>query len=177
MRANRRVAVVGAGISGLATAYWLKNNDRDVTVFESAHRVGGTIVTEGSDGFLLDLGPNSALETTQALKDLIRQLGIEDRRAYANEASNNRYVLKRGLLQALPMSPPAFLKTRLFSTGAKFRLLKEPFVAPTDGSDISLADLVRYRLGNEILDYAINPFVAGVYAGDPENLSAPAAFP
>ncbi|MCK5408015.1 MAG: protoporphyrinogen oxidase, partial [Candidatus Krumholzibacteria bacterium] len=177
MRPNRRVAVVGAGISGLATAYWLKNNDRDVTVFESAHRVGGTIVTEESDGFLLDLGPNSALETTQALKDLIRHLGIEDRRAYANEASNNRYVLKRGQLQALPMSPPAFLKTRLFSTRAKFRLLKEPFVAPTDGSDISLADLVRYRLGNEILDYAITPFVAGVYAGDPENLSAPAAFP
>ena len=177
MRANRRVAVVGAGISGLATAYWLKNNDRDVTVFESAHRVGGTIVTEGSDGFLLDVGSNSARETKQALMNLIRQLGIEDRRAYANEASNNRYVLKRGQLQALPMSPPAFLKTRLFSTRAKFRLLKEPFVAPTDGSDISLADLVRYRLGNEILDYAINPFVAGVYAGDPENLSAPAAFP
>jgi oxygen-dependent protoporphyrinogen oxidase len=177
MKPNKRVAVVGAGISGLATAYWLKKNDRDVTVFERNLRVGGTIVTEESDGFLLDLGPNSALETTQALKDLIRDLGIEDRRVYANEASNNRYVLKHGQLHALPMSPPAFLKTRLFSTGAKFRLLKEPFVAPTDGSDISLADLVRYRLGNEILDYAINPFVAGVYAGDPENLSAPAAFP
>jgi oxygen-dependent protoporphyrinogen oxidase len=177
MRPNKRVAVVGAGISGLATAYWLKNNDRDVTVFERAPRVGGTIVTEESDGFLLDLGPNSSLETTQALKDLIRDLGIEDRRVYANEASNNRYVLRDGQLHALPMSPPAFLKTRLFSTGAKFRLLKEPFVAPTDGNDISLADLVRYRLGNEILDYAINPFVAGVYAGDPENLSAAAAFP
>lgn len=177
MRRERSVAVVGAGISGLVTAYWLQKNGRDVTVLESSARVGGTIVTEKQDGFLIDLGPNSTLETSQTLRDLIRELGIEDQKIYGNAISNNRYVLRNGTLQALPMTPPAFLKTRLFSTRAKLRLLKEPFIRPTGGNDISLADLVRYRLGDEILDYAINPFVAGVYAGEPEKLSAPAAFP
>jgi len=177
MRKDERVAVVGAGISGLVTAYRLQKSGLDVTVYERAGHVGGTIVTEKKDGFLLDLGPNSTLETSDTLKDLIRELGIEGQKIYGNDASNNRYVLRDGTLRALPMSPPAFVKTRLFSTRAKLRILKEPFVRPTDGNDISLADLVRYRLGSEILDYAINPFVAGVYAGDPERLSAPAAFP
>lgn len=177
MNKNKRIAVLGAGISGLTTAYWLNKAGEDITVFESTGRTGGSIITEKKDGYLLDLGPNSALETSDVLRELIRDLGIEDQKVYGNEASNNRYVVRNGKLHALPMSPLKFLKTKLFSAGAKLRLLREPFIKPTDGNDISLADFVRHRLGEEFLDYAINPFVAGVYAGDPEKLSAPAAFP
>jgi len=177
MKTGKRVAVVGAGISGLTCAYWLEKHGHDVTVFEAAPRAGGTIVTEEHDGFLVDLGPNSTLETSETLKQLVQDLGIEDQKIYGNETSNNRYILKNGVLQALPMSPPKFLRSKLFSTRAKLRLLKEPFIKPSGGEDISLADLVRLRLGTEFLDYAINPFVAGVYAGDPDRLSAPAAFP
>ncbi len=177
MKKNNRIAILGAGISGLTTAWWLNRAGKDITVFESSGHTGGSIITEKKDGYLLDLGPNSALETSDLLRKLIRDLGIEDQKVYGNEASNNRYVVRKGKLHALPMSPLKFLKTKLFSASAKLRLLREPFVKPTDGKDISLADFVRHRLGEEFLDYAINPFVAGVYAGDPEKLSAPAAFP
>lgn len=177
MEQKKSIAVIGAGISGLTTAYLLKKNGYDVTVYEKSSHVGGTMITEKTDGFLVDLGPNSALETSESLKTLIRDLGIEDQKIYGNDASNNRYIVRDGRLQALPMSPVKFLKTPLFSWKAKLRLMREPFIKPTGGEDISLADFVRYRLGNEFLDYAINPFVAGVYAGDPENLSTPAAFP
>ena len=176
-KSGKRVAVVGAGISGLCCAYWLDKNGFDVQVYEKENRVGGSIITEKEKGYLIDLGPNSALETSDTLRELIREIGLEDQKVYGNEASNNRYVVRDGKLHPIPMSPPKFLKTKLFSTGAKIRLLKEPFIKPTDGNDISLADFVRYRLGDEFLNYAINPFVAGVYAGDPENLSTQAAFP
>ncbi len=177
MKNKARIAVVGSGISGLSTAYWLNKQGYDVSVFEKSSHIGGSIVTEKTDGFLIDLGPNSTLETSETLKDLVRELGLEDQKVYGNEASNNRYVVKNGELHSIPMSPGKFLKTKLFSTGAKLRLVKEPFIKPTDGNDISLADFVRYRLGQEFLDYAINPFVAGVYAGDPDSLSTAAAFP
>lgn len=170
-------AVIGAGISGLCAAYWLEKHGCNVTVFEKSLHIGGTIITEKQDGFLMDLGPNSALETSHILRDLIHELGIEEDKVYGSEISNNRYIVKCGKLHALPMSPPRFLKSRLFSTKAKLRLAKEPFIKKTRAEDISLADFVRYRLGKEFLDYAINPFVAGVFAGDPEDLSTPAAFP
>ena len=172
-----RIAVIGAGISGLSTAYWLSRENYDVTVFEATEHIGGSIITEKQDGYLIDLGPNSALETSETLRQLVRDLGIEDQKVYGNEASNNRYIVRNGELHALAMSPVKFMTSRLFSTRAKLRLMKEPFIKPVSVDDISLADYVRYRLGDEFLDYAINPFVAGVDAGDPEEGSAPAGFP
>ncbi|WP_456442406.1 protoporphyrinogen oxidase [Caldithrix abyssi] len=171
------VAVIGAGISGLTTAYYLKQQGVDVQVFEKNNYIGGSVITEKKDGFLIDLGPNSTLETSQVLRQLIDQIGLQSQKVYASDVSNKRYVVRDGLLHALPLSPPAFIKTKLFSWKAKLQLLKEPFLPKVEVDDISLADYVRYRLGDEFLDYAINPFVAGVYAGDPEQLSAPAAFP
>jgi len=177
MNKDANLAVVGGGISGLSAAYWLKQAGFKVTVFEKTTHIGGSIHTERTDDFVIDLGPNSTLETSEVLKDLIKELGLEDQKVYGNQASNKRYILKRGRLVPLPMSPLAFIKTSLFSLQAKLRLLKEPFIKATNEDDISLADFVRYRLGDEFLDYAINPFVAGVYAGNPETLSTAAAFP
>ena len=177
MADKTKIAVIGAGISGLSTAYWLDKAGYEVTVFEKSARTGGSIITEKTDGFLIDLGPNSTLETSETLKNLVHDLGLEEQKVYGNEASNNRYVVRGGQLHPIPMLPGKFLKTKLFSAKAKMRLLKEPFIKPTDGTDLSLADFVRYRLGQEFLDYAINPFVAGVYAGDPARLSTAAAFP
>lgn len=177
MTSPQKIAVAGAGVSGLSVAYWLQKAGHDVQVFEKEERIGGSVITEHQDGFLIDLGPNSILETSPIVTELVRELGIEDQKVYGNEASNNRYIVRDGMLQALPTSPIGFLKTSLFSARAKLRLLREPFIRPTNGDEISLADFVRYRLGPEFLDYAVNPFVAGVYAGDPEHLSAPVAFP
>ncbi len=173
----KKIAIIGAGISGLTTAYLLQKSGCQVQVFEKNNHIGGSIITEKKDGFLIDLGPNSTLETSEELRNLVDELGLQKQKVYANELSNKRFVVRDGILHALPMSLPAFIKTKLFSWKAKLRLLKEPFIPPTQGEDISLADFVRYRLGEEFLHYAINPFVAGVYAGDPEQLSTPAAFP
>ncbi len=177
MKKKSSVAIIGGGISGLSSAYWLKKKGFNITLFEKEKQVGGSIITQKIDGFLVDYGPNSALETSEVLKELITELGLDDQKIYGNEASNKRYIVKNGKLHEVPMKPPAFLTTKLFSLKAKLNLIREPFIKPTEGEDISLADFVRHRLGQEFLDYAINPFVAGVYAGDPENLSTAAAFP
>ena len=172
-----RTAIIGGGISGLTAAYWLKKGGSPITLFEKRNQVGGSIITEKTDGYLVDYGPNSTLETSVELTRLIREIGLEEQKIYGNDASNNRYIVKNGTLYPVPMKPGAFLTTGLFSIKSKLGLLKEPFISPTKGEDISLADFVRHRLGNEFLEYAINPFVAGVYAGDPEKLSTAAAFP
>lgn len=173
-----QVTVVGAGISGLTTAFYLKTVGLGVEVLEKSPRVGGTIDTRHKDGYLIDCGPNSALETTPLLGEMFATLDIEDSLRYASEDARNRYIVRDSRLIALPMSPPAFFKTPLFSAGAKLRLLKEPFVRPSPPeTDEDLASFVERRLGREMLDYAINPFVSGVYAGRPEALSVRAAFP
>lgn len=177
MAKQNTAAVIGAGISGLCAAYWLKKNGYEVKVFEKKGRAGGVIVSERQDGFLVDLGPNSTLETSEVLRELVEELGLGSQKVYANEASSKRYIVRGGKLTPIPMSILSFLKTDLFSWRAKLRLMQEPFLKPTLGDDIALADFVRHRLGREFLDYAINPFVAGVYAGDPAALSTAAGFP
>ena len=170
--------VIGAGISGLAVAHGLEQRDRTVAVLEAAPRAGGVIATTHRDGALYERGPNSTLDTSPRIAQLLAELGIASERADASESAAIRYIVRSARLAALPTSPPAFLKTRAFSTGAKLRLLREPFIAPTPpGVEESIAAFVRRRLGNEFLDYAIDPFVAGIYAGDPEHISVPAAFP
>lgn len=170
--------VIGAGISGLATAWWLQSSGRRVTVIEAESRAGGTIGTLREAGCLVETGPNSTLETSPLIAQLLEQTGTIAGRTYANPAAKKRFILRDGALLPLPMSPPAFLGTRLFSAGAKLGLLRELFVAKSlPDSEETVAQFVRRRLGAEFLDYAINPFVAGVYAGDPELLSVRAAFP
>lgn len=172
------VVVIGAGISGLAGAWWLQRGGYKVTVIEAASRAGGTIGTLRESGYLIETGPNSTLETSPLIGQLLDETGIAERRVYANPAAKNRFILRGGNLLPLPMSPPAFLRTRLFSARAKLGLLREPFVAKSRAdSKETVAQFVRRRLGEEFLDYAINPFVAGVYAGDPELLSVRGAFP
>jgi len=175
---NKKILVIGAGISGLTTAYLLSKKGFDVTVIEKNNSVGGSIESVFENGFLFDRGPNSALETTPVIGQLIRELGLEPELLYASKQANKRYILRDNTLHALPMSPIGFIKTKLFSGKAKFRLMAEPFIGRSkDGYYQSLAEFVKRRLGQEFLDYAINPFVAGVYAGRPEDLSVKSAFP
>jgi oxygen-dependent protoporphyrinogen oxidase len=170
--------VVGAGISGLVVAYRLQRAGLRVGVVDAGSRAGGVIGTVLRDGCLYERGPNSALDTTPAIGELVDSLGLNGQIRFAAEAAAKRYVLRDGVPTPLPMSPGAFLSTRLFSPGAKLALLREPFLraSPADAEE-SIAAFVRRRLGTEFLDYAIDPFVAGIYAGDPETISVRAAFP
>jgi oxygen-dependent protoporphyrinogen oxidase len=170
------VVVIGGGISGLSTAWWLQRAGVDVIVLEKEKDVGGTMKTLRQDGWLVELGPNSTLETTPLIGQILRETGIEGERRYADASGNKRYILRNGTLHALPMSPAAFFGSRLWTLPGKLRLLKEPFVGRAIVEE-SVADFVERRLGREFLDYAINPFVSGVYAGRPEKLSVRYAFP
>ncbi|MEG8947729.1 protoporphyrinogen oxidase [Rosettibacter firmus] len=175
---SKKIVILGAGISGLTSAYWLFKKGFDIKILEAASKSGGSMQTEIIDNFLIDYGPNSGLETTPLIRQIVEEVGLVDEFVYANESSKNRYILKNNELHALPMNPLLFIKTKLFSTKAKLRLLAEPFVGKSvDGYYQSVAEFVRRRLGGEFLDYAIDPFVSGVFAGDPEKLSVKSAFP
>ena len=171
------VIVIGGGISGLACAWNLQQRGLRVIVLESQLRAGGSIGSTREQGYLVESGPNSALDTTPLIARLLEEIGVAGERIAASPVADNRYILRDGKLMALPMSPVDFIATRLFSLRAKLRLLKEPFIGATSAAEETVAGFVRRRLGTEFLDYAINPFVAGVYAGDPEALSVQAAFP
>ena len=170
------VVVVGGGISGLTTAWHLQRAGRSLTVLEADPAAGGAMRTSREEGFLVEGGPNSLLENHPAVRDLVQGVGLEDSLQEANRVARRRYVAKEGELHPLPGSPGAFAKTPLFSTRGKLRLFAEPFIGRAD-SEETVADFVRRRLGREFLDWAIDPFVSGVYAGDPHRLSVRAATP
>jgi oxygen-dependent protoporphyrinogen oxidase len=175
---NKKVVILGAGISGLTAAYLLQKEGYEVTVLDKKNETGGSIESVFEKGYLFDRGPNSALETTPLIEQIVNELGLKDEFVYANRKGNKRYILRDNDLHPLPMNPRSFFKTKLFSTSAKFRLFAEPFIGRSkDGYYQSIAEFVKRRLGQEFLDYAINPFVAGVYAGNPEDLSVKSAFP
>ena len=112
---RKSVVVIGAGISGLCVAHWLQERGFPVVVLEKDSVVGGTMKTLHEEGWLIETGPNSALETTPLFNQLLDELGITSQRIYANEAANNRYVLRDGELHPLPMTSGAFMKSKLWS--------------------------------------------------------------
>jgi len=170
--------VVGAGISGLAAAFRLARGGLRVAVLEAAERVGGAIETFSDGAWRFEMGPNTVVENDPSVGRLIRDAGLEGEKIVASPSAKRRYLYKGSQLVPLPGGPGGLLKTPLFSAGAKLRLLREPWIGrPPEGVEESIAQFVRRRLGTEFLDYAVGPFVSGVYAGDPERLSARWAVP
>lgn len=175
---KQTTVIIGGGIAGLTTAFKLKNAGWDVTVLEADDKVGGPMQTVLSEGFLAELGPNTVLETSPKVTQLVTEAGLDDQKIYADPSSSKRFLVRDKRPHALPSSPGGIMATPLFSTKAKFVMVKELFTTAWDNRyEESLAQFVRRRLGPEFLDYAINPFVAGVYAGDPEHLSVKHGFP
>jgi oxygen-dependent protoporphyrinogen oxidase len=172
------VAIIGAGITGLTTAFYLKRSGVPVVVYEASGRVGGVIQSVRRDGYLAEFGPNTLLETSPRITELVRDAGLFGRRLDPDPAASARYLVRNRKPIAMPESPVGFFATSMFSWGAKLALLKEPFVPRrTDGHEECIAEFVIRRLGSEFLDRALDALVAGVYAGDPRKLSVPQAFP
>jgi protoporphyrinogen/coproporphyrinogen III oxidase len=168
-----KVAVIGGGISGLTTAFLLKRKGVDVTVFEACEDVGGNVQTIQKGGYTIEQGPNSLLRSPR-LVDLVRMLGLEEQVVAANPAAQKRYILSDGKLEA--MGPKSFVNG-YFSLKTVLSLAREPFVRSRSPEGESVADFVSRRISPEFLDKAIDPFVSGVYAGDPHDLSMRSAFP
>lgn len=174
----RRIAIVGAGITGLTAASELVAAGHAVTVFESSDRVGGAIRTVRRDGWLVEAGPNTALLRDTALDPLLARAGLTDRLLLANPAAAKRFIVRYGRPNALPQSLWGALTTPVFRLRGKLRVLAEPFIPQNrDNPDETLASFARRRVGQEFLDYAVNPFIGGVYACSPEELCVRHALP
>lgn len=172
------VAIIGAGITGLTAAFSLKRRGIPVRVYEATGRVGGVIRTHRWGGWLAEAGPNTILETSPRIGRLLEDAGLAGRRLDANPDAKARYVVRGGRPVEVPASALGLLTTPLFSARAKLRVLREPFVGRRrDGIEESVAQFVVRRLGPEFLDRAVDPMVAGIYAGDPHALSVAHAFP
>jgi protoporphyrinogen/coproporphyrinogen III oxidase len=174
----RPVAIIGAGITGLTAAFYLKRSGVPVTVYEASDRAGGAIQSLRAEGYLAEFGPNTILETSPKVTQLVIDAGLASRRMDPDPKASARYVVRYKRPIEMPGSPLGFFTTQLFTTRAKLAVLCEPFVpARRDGKEESVAEFVVRRLGQEFLDHAIDALVAGVYAGDPYKLSVPQAFP
>lgn len=170
------VIVVGAGISGLVCAFRLQQAGVDVTVLESLPRAGGSVDSKEVDGFLLELGPNSYTRKP-ATEVLVEDLGLESDYLATPLREHPRYIFDGRRLVEVPTGPASLLKTPLLSSKAKRRVFREPFLRTRAPEEESVADFIRRHLGPEILDLLVAPFVSGIYAGDAERMSMPAAFP
>ena len=173
-----KIAIIGGGISGLTLAWYLQQAGVAYELFEADKRPGGNLHTwHTPEGYLLETGPNS-LQLSVELEELLADLGLSDQVEDAAAVSQHRYVLRGGRYRELPGSPPALLTNGFFSLKAKWQLLKE-FRQPAAAIDTTetVAHFFRRRFGPEIVDYAVNPFMAGIYAGDPEKLLLYKTFP
>ena len=187
-----RVAIIGGGIAGLATAYYLQEKARQAglplsySLIESAPDFGGKIVTYEGDGFVIEGGPDSFITQKPAALRLCRELGLEDRLLGTNDARRKVFVLDGGRLRSLPDGVMLIVPTRftpfalspLISVPGKVRMGMDLFIPPRrEDGDESLADFIRRRLGQEALDKIAEPLMAGIHVADPERLSLQATFP
>jgi len=170
------VAVVGAGAAGLAAGHALHAAGREFRIFEAAPRAGGVMQTLRSDGFLIEAGP-STFRVTGAARAVLRAAGVEGLLRKAAPESRARYLLRPEGLVPVPLGPGSLITTPLLSPGAKLRMLAEPFVRRHRGGPETVADFVARRLGPEVVDALVGPFLVGVYAGDERALGADAVFP
>jgi oxygen-dependent protoporphyrinogen oxidase len=176
-----RIVIVGAGISGLALAYRLRQRSpqSEITILERQPRPGGTIWTERSEGFQIEIGPNGFLDNKPSTLSLCRDLGLHDRLLAASEdAGRNRYLFYQGKLRRLPNSLLAFLGSDLLSWRGKLSVLAERFrPARRDAPDETIAAFASRRAGKEAAEILADALVTGIHAGDPALLSARAAMP
>ncbi|HEX2249900.1 MAG TPA: protoporphyrinogen oxidase [Gemmatimonadales bacterium] len=172
------VAVIGAGVTGLTAAYCLKRLGARVVVYEADQRIGGVVKSVRQDGYLVELGPSSMSAPPPEVAVILSELGLDASQVQSSPAARIRYIVKRGRLLPLPLTPSELLTSRLLSNTAKLAVFGEPLVESSESPvDESVAGFIRRRFNQEVLDYVVNPFVAGTFAGDPEQLSVRHALP
>jgi oxygen-dependent protoporphyrinogen oxidase len=173
--------IIGGGISGLSTAYYLSKAGIRATLLERKPRLGGIIQTSVQQGCVLEEGPDGFMAAKPWAMSLIRELGLADQVIGSNDYSRITYIVKKGKLVPMPtglmmMVPTKFLpllETPLLSWGAKIRTGLEIFRQPRGPQpDRSAHEFLLDHYGEEFIDYLAEPLLAGVYGGDTRELSA-----
>ncbi|KAH7577219.1 hypothetical protein JRO89_XS01G0223200 [Xanthoceras sorbifolium] len=180
----KRVAVVGAGVSGLAAAYKLKSHGLNVMVFEAEGRAGGKLRSISRDGLIWDEGANTMTESEMEVRCMLDDLGIQEKQQFPI-SQNKRYIARNGVPVLIPSNPITLIKSNILSAQSKLQIILEPFLwKKSDSAKVSDANanesvggFFQRHFGKEVVDYLIDPFVAGTSAGDPESLSMRHSFP
>lgn len=174
-----KIAIIGGGISGLTTAFYIKKEkpEYEITVFEKEKDLGGKMKTANVKGFLFEEGSNGFLSNKPDTLDLVEQSGCNDILMPSNDNARIRFIYTNKL-HRLPESPQAFLKTKLLSLKGKLRVAMEFFIpAKKDDSDETLQSFGYRRVGREMTDVFLDAMVAGIFASKPDAISVKAAFP
>ena len=187
---KQKVVIIGGGITGLTSAYYLQKEAEktgrplDIKLIEASHRLGGKIQTVKKDGFVIERGPDSFLESKTSAARLAKEVGLDN--DLVNNSTGTAYVLVNGELHPMPggsvmgiptqMAP--FVTTGLFSMQGKARAAAD-FILPKSKveGDQSLGEFFRRRLGHEVVENLIEPLLSGIYAGDIDKLSLMSTFP
>lgn len=171
-----KVAIIGAGLTGLTTALYLKKAGIDVQIYEKSDRAGGVIHTLNENGFTFEAGPNSGVLSRVEAAELLDDLADECTLEVADETAKARWIWKNGKWEPLPSGLIGGVTTPLFTFTDKLRILGEPFRKKGENPNETLAELVLRRMGKSFLNYAIDPFILGIYSGDPGKLVTKYAF-
>ena len=171
------IAIIGAGLTGLTTAFWLTRAGKKIQIIERQDRAGGQIRTFQENGFVYESGPNTGVVSYPEVAELFAALSPDCTLETAREESKKRWIWKGNKFHALPSGLVSAVTTPLFTLYDKFRILGEPFRAKGTNPDESVAELAARRLGKSFVDYAVDPFLSGVYAGNPHTLVTRHALP
>jgi protoporphyrinogen/coproporphyrinogen III oxidase len=177
MELKKNTVVIGGGLTGLTSAYYLKKRNKDFLLLEKDNRLGGVINTIRENGFIYEEGPNSGVIGNTSVVELFEDLEGKCELEKAGKNVKKRYILKNAKWEAIPMGLIDAIKTPLYTFKDKIRLLGEPFRAPGKDPMENLSGLVRRRMGESFLKYTVDPFILGVYAGDPDYLITKYALP
>lgn len=175
--AHHDTVIIGAGLTGLSTAFHLKKHGIDAVVLEKENRIGGQIRTFTEDGFTFESGPNTGVVSFPEVAELFQQLDGKCELEIARESSKRRLIWKGSRFHALPSGLVSAVRTPLFTLCDKFRILGEPWRKRGTDPNESVGALACRRLGKSFYEYAVDPFVSGVYAGDPMKLTTRYALP
>ena len=172
------VLVVGGGISGLSTAWWLAQSGLRVQVWEKSSQAGGKIKTDTIDGFRTEQAASMIMNFKPEVDQFFTHSGLEALKAKRLlKAENNRYLMNKGQLQPLPMTIARLFFSSMWSTQGKLRLLMEPFISKASKEDETVSEFITRRFGQEFLEKAMEPFIAGTLASDPDFASAQHVIP
>ena len=172
-----KVVIIGAGLTGLTIAFYLKKAGIDFKIVEKTGKTGGVIQTISERGFVYETGPNTGVVSHPEMTELFEDLAGKCEMETADPNAKRRLIWKNNQWNALPSGLWSAINTPLFTWKDKFRILGEPWRPKGTNPDEKLAEMVKRRLGQSYLDYAVDPFISGIYAGDPNKLVTRYALP